>query len=85
MRASQGRLSRLFEAQRRLDQIESEARAKQARKIDKRREEEEATVKKKRGLKPKKPEEIKVKAHQDNLTDLDSRIDPGLCGNPRGN
>lgn len=74
LRTSQGRLSRLLEAQKRLDQIESEARAKQERKIDKRREEEEATGKKKRGRKPKKPEEIKVKAHKVNLTDLDSRI-----------
>jgi len=68
------RLERLKACKQRLEKQEEEARQKQQEKIEKRQAEEEATGKKKRGRKPKEPDEIELNEKKANVTDPDSRI-----------
>ena len=70
----EGRLSRLKEAKARLEAKAKEEREEQERKIRARQEEEEATRQKKRGRKPKSPEEAVCEERKANVTDPDSRI-----------
>lgn len=58
LRTRQRRLARLKEARLRLEEQERQARQEQAAKIDERQKEEAASGKKKRGRKPKAPEEV---------------------------
>lgn len=73
LRTKEGRLRRLREASKRLEEAERRAREGQEEKL-RRREEEEKTGKKKRGRKPKQPEEVVDKKAKANVTDPDSRI-----------
>ena len=74
LRTRQGRLARLKEARLRLEEQERQARQEQAAKIDERQKEEAASGKKKRGRKPKAPEEVVNPGAKANITDPDSRI-----------
>ena len=74
LRSSQGRLQRLQQAMQRLEETEDEAREAQEQKIEEREEEETRTGKKKRGRKPKAPEEMVNPEAKANTTDPDSRI-----------
>lgn len=74
LRTREGRLLRLSEARRRLEEAEREAKEQQAQKIEVRQREEEATGQKKRGRKPRPPEEMVNKEAKVNITDPDSRI-----------
>jgi len=70
------RLATLKECKRRIDEREAELRAEQQAKIDRRAAEERASGKKKRGKKPKSPDEAAAKADEAkaNTTDPDSGI-----------
>lgn len=71
------RLQRLKEAQARLEAEAESARQAQAEKIRRREEEERAAGKKKRGRKPRSPDEVAeevTKRARVNLTDPDSRV-----------
>ena len=75
LREKEERLRKLKEAQRRLDAEEEELRAEQAEKIRRRKAEERETGKKKRGRKPKPPEEVELPEDRKvNLTDPESEI-----------
>ncbi len=74
LRSSQGRLQRLQQAMQRLEEAEQEARTAQEQKIAEREEEEARTGKKKRGRKPRAPEEVVNPETRANTTDPDSRI-----------
>ena len=58
--------------------------ASQQRRIDEREAEEAETGKKKRGRKPKEPEEVKNKEAKANITDPESRIMKGRVGYVQG-
>lgn len=70
----EGRLARLREAHRRLEEAQRQVKEQQAQKIEQRRREEEACGQKKRGRKPKPPEEVVDKEAKANITDPESRI-----------
>ncbi len=74
LRTREGRLLRLSEARRRLEEAERQVKEQQAKKLEARQREEEATGQKKRGRKPKPPEAVVDKEAKVNLTDPDSRI-----------
>jgi len=74
LRDRRSRLERLKACKQRLEKQEEEARQKQQEKIEKRQAEEEAVGKKKRGRKPKEPDEIERNEKKANVTDPDSRI-----------
>ncbi len=74
LRSSQGRLQRLQQAMQRLEETEDEAQQAQEQKIAEREAEEARTGKKKRGRKPKAPEEMVNPEARANTTDPDSRI-----------
>lgn len=74
LRTQKGRLARLKEAHRRLEERQRKVQEQQAQKIEERRREEEACGHKKRGRKPKPPEEVVDKEAKVNITDPDSRI-----------
>ena len=74
LRSSQGRLQRLQQAMQRLEETEDEAQQAQEQKIAEREKEETRTGKKKRGRKPKAPEEMINPEAKANTTDPDSRI-----------
>lgn len=74
LRSSKGRLERLQQAMQRLEAAEREAREAQEQKIAEREEEEARTGKKKRGRKPKAPDEVVNTDAKANTTDPDSRI-----------
>lgn len=68
------RLSRIESCIERLESKEQKAKQEQAEKIKKRKEEEFSTGKKKRGRKPKDPEEVVDKECKASVTDPESRI-----------
>jgi transposase len=74
MRDRRKRLTRLREAKVRLEQEAAAEATKQAEKIQKRTEEEKKTGRKKRGRKPKQPEETPLAEAKANVTDPESRI-----------
>ncbi|MGH7665505.1 MAG: transposase [Gemmatimonadaceae bacterium] len=74
LRTRAERLQRLREAQARLDEQAEEARSKQAERIRDREEDERRMGRKKRGPKPRAPEEMVNPDKQANTTDPDSRI-----------
>ncbi len=74
MRSRSSRLKRLKECKERLESEAIEAAAKQQEKIDIRQQEESEQGRKKRGRKPKLPEEMKNKEAKANITDPASRI-----------
>ena len=74
LRTKQDRLRRLREAGKRLEEAEQRARHEQEEKLSQREEDEKKTGKKKRGRKPKQPEEVVDKEAKANVTDPDSRI-----------
>lgn len=74
LRNPKDRLRRLKEAQARLDERERKAKEEQEEKIARREEEEKASGEKKRGRKPKEPEEVVEREAKANVTDPDSRI-----------
>jgi transposase len=84
LRNRQERLERLQAAQERLEELERQAKTAQEKKIAQRQEEEATTGKKKRGRKPKTPEQaqadLQQKAPKANVTDPDSRILKGRHG-----
>ena len=69
----ESRLARLNEAKAQLEHQAQQKAAVQEEKIERRKQEEE-TGKKKRGRKPREPDEIPQEKAKANLTDLDSRI-----------
>jgi transposase len=74
------RLERIEAALERLKREEEEAKAAQREKIEARQREEEAAGRKKRGRKPKPPEEVVDPDAKANMTDPDSRILKGRRG-----
>ena len=74
LRSSKGRLQRLQQAVERLEEAGREAREAQEQKIAVREKEEARTGKKKRGRKPKAPDEVVNTEAKANTTDPDSRI-----------
>ncbi len=74
MRSRSSRLKRLKECKERLERQAIEVAEKQQEKIDIRRQEESEQGKKKRGRKPKSPEDMKNKEAKANITDPASRI-----------
>ena len=74
LRTQPERLKRLEAARGRLEEEERQARTAQQDKIQARAEEERATGKKKRGRKPKTPDEAIDQEAKANLTDPESRI-----------
>jgi transposase len=75
LRSREGRLRKLKEAQARLDAEEAELKADQAEKIEQRRREERASGRKKRGRKPKPPDEVELpETKRVNLTDPESQV-----------
>lgn len=74
LRTRQGRLERLREARKILEEERRAAQEAQTQKIKAREREEEETGRAKRGRKPKPPEEVAAKESKVNLTDPDSRI-----------
>ncbi len=74
LRTKEDRLRRLRDASRRLEEAERQARQDQEEKLSRRDEEEKKTGKKKRGRKPKQPEEVVDQEAKANVTDPDSRI-----------
>jgi hypothetical protein len=75
LRCRQDRLRRLREAYDRLEDAERQARHEQEQKIARREEEERKTGKKKRGRKPKDPDQVTGKPDaKANVTDPESRI-----------
>lgn len=74
LRTKEGRLRRLKEARARLEAEERQARQAQEDKIEARQAEEQSTGQKKRGRKPKSPDEAVDAEAKANLTDPDSRI-----------
>lgn len=78
------RLVRLQEAKARLEQEAAEEAAKQAEKIRLREVEEEETGHKKRGRKPKEPDDTPVAEAKANVTDPESRIMKARTGYVQG-
>lgn len=74
LRNPKDRLRRLKEAQARLEERERKAKEEQEEKIARREEEEKASGQKKRGRKPKAPDEVSKREAKANVTDPDSRI-----------
>jgi len=74
LRNKEGRLQRPREARARLEEEERQARQEQEEKIEARRQEEKETGHKKRGRKPKAPEEAVDTEAKANITDPESRI-----------
>ena len=74
LRTKEGRLKRLKEARARLEAEERQSREAQEKKIEARQAEEQASGRKKRGRKPKAPEEAMDKDAKANITDPESRI-----------
>lgn len=75
LRSRKERLRKLKEAQARLDAEEAELKAEQAEKIRRREKEERETGRKKRGRKPKPPDEVELPVERRvNLTDPESQI-----------
>ena len=74
LRDRRSRLERLKACKQRLEEEEEEARQKQQGKIEKRQAEEELSGKRKRGRKPKEPDEMERNEKKANVTDPDSRI-----------
>lgn len=74
LRTKEDRLRRLREASKRLEEAERQAREEQEEKLARREEEEKKTGKKKRGRKPKQPDDVVDKDAKANVTDPDSRI-----------
>lgn len=74
LRRREDRRKRLAECQERLDREAAERKAEQAGKIAERERQEAETGKKKRGRKPKDPDEIANRETKANVTDPDSRI-----------
>lgn len=68
------RLNRLKECKERLDKEAAARISEQKAKLESRQKEESATGKKKRGRKPRPPEEINNKKRKANITDPESRI-----------
>jgi len=73
-RTGEGRLKRLEQARVRLEEEERQARQAQEDQIEAREQEEQASGRKKRGRKPKAPEEVVDTEAKANLTDPESRI-----------
>jgi transposase len=74
LQSSQGRLERLHAAKERLAKEAERERQEQEEKIRARQRDEESTGQKKRGRKPKDPEEVVDHDRKANITDPDSRI-----------
>ena len=74
LQGRKGRLARLKECRERLSREAAEKVAEQTRKIEQRQAEEAATGKKKRGRKPKAPDEAVADEAKANVTDPESRI-----------
>mgnify|MGYP000935686603 CR=1 FL=1 len=74
LRGAEERLERLQAAHARLLAQEKSAQDEQARKLEQRAQEEQASGHKKRGRKPKPPEEVAQPERKANTTDPDSRI-----------
>lgn len=74
LRNPKDRLRRLNEAQARLEERERKAKQEQEGKIARREDEEQVSGKKKRGRKPKEPDEVVDREAKANITDPDSRI-----------
>jgi transposase len=74
LRSSQGRLKRLQAAKERLEKEAEREREEQEEKIRARQRDEESTGQKKRGRKPKDPEDVVDLDRKANITDPDSRI-----------
>lgn len=74
LRERGGRLARLREAKLRLEREAAEQAARQAEKIEQRAQEERETGRKKRGRKPKEPDETPAAEARANTTDPESRI-----------
>jgi transposase len=74
LRTQEGRLARLKEARRRLEEAERQSKEQQAKKLKARQREEEPSGQKKRGRKPKPPDEVVDKEAKVNIADPDSRI-----------
>jgi len=74
LRTQAGRLQRLQEAKRRLEHTQGQAMQAQVTKIEARRQQEAETGQKRRGRKPRLPDEVRDRDAKVNLTDLDSRI-----------
>jgi transposase len=74
LRNREERLTRLREAQERLEDAQRRAAVNQAKKIARRESEEKESGKKKRGRKPKTPEEVVNADSKANITDPESRI-----------
>lgn len=74
LRNRESRLRRLQECKRRLEEKAEAKREEQRRKIERRKKEEAANGCKKRGRKPKAPEEIEDRGSKANVTDPESRI-----------
>jgi transposase len=74
LQAREGRLKRLHECKERLEREAEEKKATQEKKIEDRQAEEAATGKRKRGRKPKNPDELERKKAKANVTDPESRI-----------
>lgn len=74
LQTREGRLKRLRECRERLEREAEERRAAQEKKIEDRRAEEAATGRRKRGRKPKNPDEVETKRAKANVTDPESRI-----------
>jgi len=78
------RLTRLKEAQARLEREAAAEAAKQAEKIAQRAEEEEKSGHKKRGRKPKQPDDMPQAGAKANVTDPESRIMKTRTGHLQG-
>lgn len=74
LQTREGRLKRLHECKERLERKAEEKKAARGKKIEDRKAEEAATGKRKRGRKPKNPDEIERKQAKANVTDPESRI-----------
>lgn len=74
MKTKADRLRRLREAQGRLEEADRKAREEQAEKIAEREREEQSCGKKKRGRKPKAPEDVESPEVKANVTDPESQI-----------
>lgn len=75
LRTREGRLRKLKEARARLEAEEQALKEEQAARIEERKREERETGRRKRGRKPKPPDEVELDPEQQvNLTDLESQI-----------
>lgn len=74
LRTREGRLKRLRECKERLDREAEDRKALQEKKIEDRKAEEAATGKRKRGRKPKNPDEMENNKAKANVSDPESRI-----------